>query len=289
MIWFLSIGRLAWTSTGCTYVAEKLPAAKRTDGTLYKILWDTQLSFGFCVGFAQLKETPAHRTAASPWLTYDNAQLNQPHTYMYLLPCLSMWQVRRCVHIKNKLFPQVGNRDVEFRTLVHNSSSVVQLKPTKKYLQCLLVWLAFATAKSAIYRRSTSSSAGSPSPPQNVGNSGHATQDELTPSRKCSSPTWWRQTTTEFSFRMPKLKMKWEIISRKTAPGATEGRTFPLETHIETKLTSNCGINGVGGGGVREGYPELFRRGTCLFHCRRFISDTTKFRLNLCKNWAKAS
>ena len=39
--------------------------AKRKDETLYQILRDTQLSFGCCVGLAQLKETPAHTTAAS--------------------------------------------------------------------------------------------------------------------------------------------------------------------------------------------------------------------------------
>ena len=40
-----------------------------------------------------------------------------------------------------------------FGTLVHNNVSFVQLKPTKKYLQCLcmLVPLAFATAKSALH------------------------------------------------------------------------------------------------------------------------------------------
>ena len=62
------VGRLAWTSATCTYfrVADKFTTAKRKAGTLYQILRDTQLSFGCCVGLAQLKETPAHRTAPSP-------------------------------------------------------------------------------------------------------------------------------------------------------------------------------------------------------------------------------
>ena len=77
---------------------------------------------------------------------------------MHLRPCLLRWQVRRSVHIQNKLFPQLGSRDVEFHTNVHNNISVVQLKPTKKYLQCLLVPLAFATAKSALIAEATSSS-----------------------------------------------------------------------------------------------------------------------------------
>ena len=64
--WFLTGGwlgqaRLARTSG----VADKFTTAKRKAGTLYRILRDTQLSFGCCVGLAQLKETPAHRTAAS--------------------------------------------------------------------------------------------------------------------------------------------------------------------------------------------------------------------------------
>ena len=67
---WLVLGRLAGTSATCTYfrVADKFTTAKRKDGTLYQILQDTRLSFACCVGLAQLKETPAHRTAASLWL-----------------------------------------------------------------------------------------------------------------------------------------------------------------------------------------------------------------------------
>ena len=68
------------------------------------------------------------------------------------------------MHIQNKLFPQLGRGVLE--PFVHNNISVVQLKPTKKYLQRLLVPLAFATEKSALYL------VGSPAHPKNVGSSG---------------------------------------------------------------------------------------------------------------------
>ena len=90
-----------------------------------------------------------------------------------------------------------------FGTLqLHNNISVVQLKPTKKYLQRLLVPLAFATAKSAFIRLG-------PQPTQKCWQ--ERPTDELTPSRKCLlPPAWWRQTTTwlPFDSRMLKLKMK---------------------------------------------------------------------------------
>ena len=60
------VGRLAGTSAACTYFADTFTTAKRTDGTFYEILGNAQLSFRCCVGLAQLKETPAHRTAT--WL-----------------------------------------------------------------------------------------------------------------------------------------------------------------------------------------------------------------------------
>ena len=73
------------------------------------------------------------------------------------------------MQIQHKLFQQLGSRDVEFRTNIRNNISIVQLKPTKKYLQRLLVLLTFAMAKSALYiiiAEATSSSVGSPTHPK---------------------------------------------------------------------------------------------------------------------------
>ena len=76
------------------------------------------------------------------------------------------------MHIQNKVFPQLGSRDVEFLSFEHNNISVVQLKPTKKYLQRLLVLLAFVKAKSALYRRSNFFFGWVNSPTKNAGSSG---------------------------------------------------------------------------------------------------------------------
>ena len=80
--WLVLVGRLAWTSASCTNfrVADKFTTAKRKAETLYRILWDTQLSFGCCVGLVQLKETPAHRTAASLWLRTNSRRCTSEPT-----------------------------------------------------------------------------------------------------------------------------------------------------------------------------------------------------------------
>ena len=172
----------------------------------------------------------SHVAVTPTELTYDDAQLNQPHTYMHLLPCLSRWQVRRSVHIQNKLFPQLGSGDVEFCTFVHNNISVVQLKPTKKYLQRQLVLLAFATAKSALYRRSNFFSGWVPSPPKNVGSSGQ-------------QMSWHRVESSFFlrhgegkrrraCLRLVHAQVENEIIWREAAPGASEGRALTLIAHV---------------------------------------------------------
>ena len=154
--WLVLVGRLAWTSAACTYfrVADKFTTAKRKVGTLYQILRDTQLSFaGCCVGLAQVKETPAgerqnSRVAVTPIGLTSMHNWTNPTLTCTSCHFLLRWKVRRSVHVQNKLFPQLGSRNVEFRTYVHNNINLVQLKPTKKYLQRLLVVLAFAKAMS---------------------------------------------------------------------------------------------------------------------------------------------
>ena len=259
--WLVLVGRLAWTSAACTYfgVADKFTTAKRKDGTLYQILRYTQLSLGCCVGLAQLNETPAHRTAASLWLRSDLRRLGcttEPTPNLHAPPAMfTRWQVRRSVHIQNKLFPQLGSWDMEFRTVVHNNISVVQLKTTKKYLQHLLVPLEFATAKSALYRRSNFFFDWVPSPPKKVGSSG-----QQTTSRKCLlPPTWYMVKANDDTTSLPPARAcsswKWNHLAGNRA-GRRGGERVAVDCacsiwgiHIQTKSTFICGINGVGGGG----------------------------------------
>ena len=149
--------------------------------------------------------------------------MSQPHTYMHLLPCLSRWQVRRSVHIQNKLFPQLGIKDVEFwnPSWYTTTSASSSMKPTKKYLQRLLVPLAFATAKSAPLFSWV------PSPPKNVGSSGQQMS--------------WHRVESDFFVRhgegkRPRLPStracstvnasSWKWNAGAAAPGAVEGRAW---------------------------------------------------------------
>ena len=91
--WLVLVGRLAWASATCTYFwdADKFmtACAKRKAGKLYQILRDTQLSFGCCVGLAQLKETPAHRTAASLWLRSNLRRCtSEPTPHLHAPPAM---------------------------------------------------------------------------------------------------------------------------------------------------------------------------------------------------------
>ena len=117
--WLVLVGRLAWTNASCTYfrVADKFTTAKQKAETLYQILRDTQLSFGCWVGLAQLKETPAHRTAASLWLRSNSRRCtSEPTPHLNAPPAMfiEVTSATLRVHIQNKLFPQLGSRDVEF-------------------------------------------------------------------------------------------------------------------------------------------------------------------------------
>ena len=251
--WLVLVGRLAWTSATCTYfrVAEKFTTAKRKAGTLYQILRDTQLSFGCCVGLAQLKETPAHRNSR---FAVTPIKLTTMHKWANLtLTCTSCHVDRgdKCdapCTSKTSSFHSSAAGTWSFGTLVRNNISVVQLKPTKKYLQRLLVPLAFATTKSALYL------VGSPAHPKMLAAVANRWAD---PSRKCLlPPAWWRQTDDGACLRLAHAQVENEIPARpRRAPrrGAREYRrlrAFPIwGIHIQTKSTFICGINGVGGGG----------------------------------------
>ena len=137
-----------------------------------------------------------------------------------------------------------------FGTLVHNNISVVQLKPTKKYLQRLLVPLAFATAKSALY------SVGSPAHPKMLAAVANRWAD--TESKVPSSSGTVTANDDGACLRLAHAQVETEIPTRpRRAPlgGAREYRrlrAFPIwgiHGHIQAKSTFICGINGVGGGG----------------------------------------
>ena len=141
----------------------------------------------------------AHRTAASLWLRSNlrrcTSEPTRAHTYMHLLPCLSRWQVP-CTS-KTSSFHSSAAGTWSFGTLVHNNISVVQLKPTKKCLQRLLVPLAFATAKSALYL------VGSPTHPKML--AAVANRWAVTESKAPSSSGMVKPNDDS---RMLKLKMK---------------------------------------------------------------------------------
>ena len=157
------VGRLAWTRATCTYfrVADKFTTAKRKAGTLYQILRDTQLSFGCCVcpteGNTSAQNSRVAVTLIKLTTMHEWANPTRTCTFCHVYwgdkcdaPCTS----------KTSSFHSSAAGTWSFGTLVHNNISVVKLKLTKKYLQRLLVLLAFATAKSALY------SVGSPAHPK---------------------------------------------------------------------------------------------------------------------------
>ena len=112
---------------------------------------------------------------------------------------------------------------MEFLSFVHNNISVVQLKPTKKYMQRLLVLLAFASAKSALklYPRSNFFCGWVPSPPKNVGSSGQMSWHRI------DSAFFLRHGAREGKrrracLRLAHAQVENEIIWRETAPGAAK-------------------------------------------------------------------
>ena len=161
--WLVLVGRLAWTSATCTYflVAEKFTTAKQKAGTLYQIFRETQLSFGCSVGLAQLKETPTYSRFAVTPIKLTTMHKWASHTYMHLLPCLSRWQVRTLrAHPKQALSTARQQGRGVLEPLYTTTSASSSWSRPRKYLQRLLVPLAFATTKSALY------SVGSPAHPK---------------------------------------------------------------------------------------------------------------------------
>ena len=203
-------GRLAWTSAACTYFADKFTTAKRTDGTLYEILLDTQLSFGFCVGLVWLKETPAHRTAASLWLrSYLRRCTTEPTPHLH--PAMFV-EVTNAMHVQNKLFLQLGSRDVKFRTL--SCTQQLQHCPAEADQEmCAAPACPTGICHGEVrpfIAEASSSLVGSPPQPQNVGRSGQQTSWHQGESTFVLRHAYGKgkQRLVGFGLRMPKLKMK---------------------------------------------------------------------------------
>ena len=128
----------------------------------------------------------------------------------------------------------------------HNNISVVQLKPTKKYLQRLLVPLAFATAKSSLY------SVGSPTHPKMLAAVANRSAD--TESKVPSSSGMVKANDDGACLRLAHAQV--EIKSRRCCAGRRGGaRVSTVDCarspygDIQTTSTFICGLNGVGGGG----------------------------------------
>ena len=207
--WLVLVGRLAWTSATCTYfrVADKFTTAKRKAGTLYQILRDTQLSFGCCVGLAQLKETPAHRTAASTslWLRSNFRRCtSEPTPHLHAPPAMfiEVTSATLRAHPKQALSTaRQEGRGVREPLNTTTSASSSWSRPRNICSACLSRW--------HLPRRSPPFIRLGPQPTPKCWQQWPT--DELTPSRKCLlPPAWWRQTTTGLAFdsRMLKLKMK---------------------------------------------------------------------------------
>ena len=206
--WLVLVGRLAWTRATCTHfrVADKFTTAKRKAGKLYQILRDTQLSFGCCVGLAQLKETPAHRTAASLWLRSNLRRCtSEPTPHLHPPPAMfiEVTSATLRAHPKQALSTARQQRRGVLEPLyTTTSASSSWSRPRNICSACLM-------SRWHLPRRSPPFIRLGPQPTQKCWQQWPT--DELTTSRKCLlSPAWWRQTTTELAFdsRMLKLKIK---------------------------------------------------------------------------------
>ena len=127
---------------------------------------------------------------------------SEPTPHLHAHPAMFI-EVTSAMHIQNKLFPQLGSRDVEFWnpwTQQH------QRRPAEADQE---IFAAPACPRWHLPRRSPPFIWLGPQPTQKCWQQWPT--DELTQSRKrLLLPAWWRQTTTGLAFdsRMLKLKMK---------------------------------------------------------------------------------
>ena len=269
--WLVLVGRLASTSATFTYfrVADKFTTAKRKAGTLYHAK-----SFGYPAFVWLLRRScttegntsaAAHRTAASLWLRSNLRRCtSEPTPHLYAPPAMFI-EVTSAMHIqiKTSSFHSSAAGTWSFGTLVHNIS-VVQLKPTKKYLQRLLVPLAFATAKSALYL------VGSLAHPKMLAAVANRWAD--TESKAPSSSGMVKANDDLPCLRLAHAQESWKWNTGAAAPGAAEGtgaseyrrlRTFPIwESTFKRNRPSFAVLMVLGGGGGAHCAPPPTPPGT---------------------------
>ena len=249
----------------CTYFADTFTTAKRTDGTLYEILGNAQLSFRCCVGLAQLKETPAHRTAT--WLrlrSYLRRCTTEPSPHLPPAMFAEVTSATLRAHLKQGLStarwqergvacpytrpphcrPAEADQEISAAPACPSGICHGEVRPLSQ--KQLLPRLGLQPYPKCWQQWPT---------------------DQLTPRRKClRPPTWCGQTTTMTTpspVMIIKLKMKiWRQTARNRAGRRGWARVNAALTLItralsignphsifQTKSTFICGINGVRGGG----------------------------------------
>ena len=156
-------------------------------------------------------------------------------------------QVQRSVHIQNKLFPQLGSRDVEFS---NPCTQQHQRRPAEADQE---IFAAPACPAGICHGEIRPLFGWVPSPPKNVGSSGQQMSWHRFESfflRHCEGKRRRGLPST-------RACSSWKWNPGAAAPGATEGRAWVPQVarvpqwgiHIQTKSTFIYGINGVKGGG----------------------------------------
>ena len=161
----------------------------------------------------------------------------------------------------------------EFRTFVHNNISVVQLKPTKKYIcsACLSYW-HLPRRSPPFIAEATSSSVGSPAHPQMLAAMANRWADTELKAPSSSDMVKANDDGLAFGSCMRKLKMK--SFGGKPRRAPQRGARSRWGIHIQTKSTFFCGINGVGGGGGgREDRRERGGQGGGIRLWGRFVEE----------------
>ena len=197
----------------------------------------------------------AHRTAASLWLRSNLRRCtSEPTPHLHAPPAAAMFiEVTSDMHIRNKLFPQLGSRDVEF---LNHCTQQHQRRPAEADQE---IFAAPACPAGICHDEVRPLFGWVTSPPKNVRSSGQ--QMSWHRVERAFFLRHGEQTTMGLAFdsRMLKLKMK----SRRGRAGRHRGarvsrrlRAFPIwGIHIQTKSTFICGFNGVGGGGAGTRAP----------------------------------
>ena len=152
-------------------------------------------------------------TATSLWLRSNLRRCTiEPTPHLHAPPAMFI-EVTSAMHIQNKLSTA---RTWSFGTLVHNNISVVQLKPTKKYLQRLLVPLAFATEKSALYL------VGSPAHPKMLA----AVANRWADTESKAPSSFGMVNKRRRGLPSTRACSSWKWNPGAAAPGAVEGRAW---------------------------------------------------------------